>query len=300
MAIRPIPAIHPKTAMREGSARRTRRRSVLATRATGFAARWHTADGAQGQAGVASARTDDAGLFWFFGQENWEVLIKVLDGCAVNDHVWVFGASTTDLGYTIDVTDTMTGAVKVYRNDPGRPAPAITDSEAFPGSCGASAGVAAAVTAAAVEPPAAPPPLISPDELASSQAQSAVVQPANGGCVSDEWTLCLQEGRYRVNVGWRSAPEGDYSPARRAEVGTRDSGLYSFFDAKNWEMLIKVLDGCAVNDQHWVFAASATDLGFRIEVTDTETDESWTHTKQPGQAAEAVTDSGAFPEACRR
>jgi len=62
----------------------------------------------------------------------------------------------------------------------------------------------------------------------------------------------------------------------------------------------KVLDGCAVNGHHWVFAASATDLGFQIRVTDTETDESWIHTKQPGKPAQAVTDSEAFPDACRR
>ena len=60
---------------------------------------------------------------------------KVLDGCALNGHVWVFGATTTDLGYTIQVTDTATGAVREYRNEPGKPAAAITDSTAFPEGC---------------------------------------------------------------------------------------------------------------------------------------------------------------------
>ncbi len=75
--------------------------------------------------------TNDSGVFTFFSQENWEVLIKVLDGCALNGHVWVYGASTTDLGYTIRVTDTATGVVTEYRNEPGLPAPAITDATAF-------------------------------------------------------------------------------------------------------------------------------------------------------------------------
>ena len=70
------------------------------------------------------------------GGENWEVLIKVLDGCSLNGHVWVFGASTTNLGYLIHVTDTVTGTFKEYRNEPGRPAPAITDPTVFPGGCG--------------------------------------------------------------------------------------------------------------------------------------------------------------------
>ena len=46
-------------------------------------------------------------------------------------HVWVYGASTTDLGYAIRVTDTVTGVVKEYGNEPGQPAPAITDAAAF-------------------------------------------------------------------------------------------------------------------------------------------------------------------------
>ena len=92
---------------------------------------WWTAEGGSGSASVVHSGTNDSGLFWFFNRDNWEILIKVLDGCALNGHVWVYGASTTDLGYTIRVTDTATGAVKEYRNEPGQPAPAITDATAF-------------------------------------------------------------------------------------------------------------------------------------------------------------------------
>ena len=80
---------------------------------------------------VVRTGTNDSGLFRFFDPDDWEILIKVLDGCAVNGHMWVFGASTTDLGYLIRVTDTATGAVKEYRNEPGMPAAAITDGKAF-------------------------------------------------------------------------------------------------------------------------------------------------------------------------
>ena len=59
----------------------------------------------------------------------------MLDGCTVNDHYWVYGASTTDRGYAIRVRDTATGAVREYRNDPGQPAAAITDAKAFLDSC---------------------------------------------------------------------------------------------------------------------------------------------------------------------
>ncbi len=97
-----------------------------------------TADGGDGgRADVVRAGTDDSGLFRFFDPDNWEVLIKVLDGCERNGAVWVFAASTTNLGYRVHVTDTVTGDVREYRNDPGTPAAAITDVAAFRESCGA-------------------------------------------------------------------------------------------------------------------------------------------------------------------
>ena len=96
---------------------------------------WH-ADGS-GRGAAVDAGTDDSALFYFFEPgDNWEVLIKVLDGCSVNGHVWVYAASTTDLGYLVRVTDTVTGTAREYRNEPGRPAPAITDATAFPNVCG--------------------------------------------------------------------------------------------------------------------------------------------------------------------
>ena len=96
---------------------------------------WWTEDGKRGQGKVADAGSNDSGLFWFFNQENWEMLVKVLDGCAVNDSVWVFGASTTNVGFSMTVTDTVTDEKREYRNEPGAPANAITDSMAFRNAC---------------------------------------------------------------------------------------------------------------------------------------------------------------------
>jgi uncharacterized repeat protein (TIGR03803 family) len=83
---------------------------------------------------VSGLTSTDSGLFWFFGPTNWELLIKVLNGCGVNSHFWVFGAAATDVGYTIQVTDTQTGDVRTYTNPLGTTSPAITDTAAF-GSC---------------------------------------------------------------------------------------------------------------------------------------------------------------------
>jgi len=58
-------------------------------------------------------------------------MVKVLDGCGVNDRFWVFHAATTSVEYTLTVTDTVTGQVRRYENPLGRNAPAVTDTDAF-------------------------------------------------------------------------------------------------------------------------------------------------------------------------
>lgn len=70
-------------------------------------------------------------------------------------------------------------------------------------------------------------------------------------CEPDAETICLQDSRYRVRATWRS-PGGDARPAYAAGVGTDDTGLLSFHGAENWEVLVKVLDGCEINGADWV------------------------------------------------
>ncbi|MXX76658.1 MAG: PKD domain-containing protein [Holophagales bacterium] len=98
---------------------------------------WWAPDGREDAGRVVHAGTNDSGLFRFFSEENWEVLVKVLDACSLNRNVWVFAASTTNLGHSIRIRDTVTGEERVYRNEPGQSAPAITDVAAFPAGCAA-------------------------------------------------------------------------------------------------------------------------------------------------------------------
>ena len=60
-------------------------------------------------------------------------MVKVLDGCALNGHHWVFAAATTTVEYTLTVTDTRTGETRVYHNPLGTPAVAIADTSALAG-----------------------------------------------------------------------------------------------------------------------------------------------------------------------
>ena len=90
---------------------------------------WETAtDSGEGQ--VFSSE-DDEGLFFFFDPDNTELLVKVLDGCRDNNHFWVFYGATTNVEYTLRVTDTVTGSTMTYGNPLGQASPAITDTSAF-------------------------------------------------------------------------------------------------------------------------------------------------------------------------
>ncbi len=48
---------------------------------------------------------DASGAFWFFGSDNLEVTLKMIDGRDFNHSFWVFAASTTDLAYRLTVVD---------------------------------------------------------------------------------------------------------------------------------------------------------------------------------------------------
>jgi hypothetical protein len=91
---------------------------------------WKTSGGQTG-AGQAIKYTDASALFWFFGPDNIEVLLKVLNACSLSNTYWVFSAATTDVEYTIYVTDTLRGQTKTYFHAGGSAAPAITDTGAF-------------------------------------------------------------------------------------------------------------------------------------------------------------------------
>lgn len=91
---------------------------------------WTTSSGSG--AATPVKYSDASALFWFFGSDNLEVLLKVLNGCALNNHYWVFAAAATDTEYRIIVTDTLTGRVKTYIHHGGSASPAITDTGALP------------------------------------------------------------------------------------------------------------------------------------------------------------------------
>src|SRR5688500_2459795 len=80
--------------------------------------RVNTAWAANNQVGLGHAvkLTSDTGYFWFFTQENVEVVVKVLNACVAFPNQWVFAAGLTDVKVDMTVIDTSTGALKRYQN----------------------------------------------------------------------------------------------------------------------------------------------------------------------------------------
>jgi hypothetical protein len=118
--------------------------------------------------------------------------------------------------------------------------------------------------------------------------------PDSGGCVEDASTLCLGEGdRFRLRVFW-APPGGQPAAARKISIGMRDSGLFYFFDPDNVEILVKVLDGCAINDYYWIIYAATTTVEFRLTVEDIESRQVLEYPNPAGMTAVPVTDVTGF------
>jgi hypothetical protein len=81
--------------------------------------------------GEPVAFADDGGWFWFFDPSNPEVTLKIVDGCGLNGRFWVFASGLTDVEVELRVTDTASGAERVYRNTLGAPFDLVRDTEAF-------------------------------------------------------------------------------------------------------------------------------------------------------------------------
>ena len=87
----------------------------------------------QGRAlSLSSLGVGQGGLFWIFGADNPEVLVKVLNACAISPSYWVFFSAGTDLGFELVVRDTVGGTTRRYNNAPGNLAAPVADVMAIP------------------------------------------------------------------------------------------------------------------------------------------------------------------------
>jgi hypothetical protein len=207
--------------------------------------RWRTSPtGPEGE-GRPLGLTGDTGAFWFFDPANLELVVKVLDGTGLNDHFWVFYGSLSNVAYELTITDAVTGLQRTYTNPAGTLA-SRADTLAFPSGYPQPASPAASLLDARGLPLA-----------------------ADAGCGTGP-ALCLNDGRFRVEAAWRVPATGASGQGQPVGV-TGDTGAFWFFDPANLELVVKVLDGTAINGRFWVFFGSLTNVEFDLTVTDTLT-----------------------------
>lgn len=86
-----------------------------------------------GQSGAAKSEsfTDQTGFFWFFTRDNVEAVVKIINGCGLNNRFWVFAGGLTDVNTVLTVTDNQTGTTKTYTNPQGTPFQPVQDTSAF-------------------------------------------------------------------------------------------------------------------------------------------------------------------------
>ena len=198
-------------------------------------------------AGQAVPLTRDTGAFWFFGPENLELVVKAIDGRTLNNHYWVFYGALSNVAYDLTVTDMVTGERKVYTNPAGTMA-SRADTRAFPGAGGASFAAA-----------------LAPAEVPRQQTAPLTPPP----CVNGPERLCLGGPwqQFQVEVAWKIPGTGQTGTGKAVPL-TGETGYFWFFGPENVELIVKILDGQAVNGKYWVFYGALSDVEYTIKVTD--------------------------------
>lgn len=251
----------------------------------------------------------ESGLLYFFERDNSEVLIKVLDGCAINNHRWVFVAPVTTLAFNLRVDETATGESWEHKNPRGGlTATTKSDVEAFP--CGAaSAGLSSSADGGGVGvrgvdlvdargPSASATSTLLARVEPVSRVPVSVTRPIVAGeaadCEPRPVTTLL--GGYTVNmcVEHIRNDEPVVEDVKDYGLDSEQSAILYFFNRDNAEVLIKVLDGCAINGHRWVFVAPVTTLAFNLSIESPGGGEPWTHENRLDQTAAAKSDLMAF------
>ncbi len=262
-----------------------------------------TPDGVRRRVWDYRLEADQSALLYFFSRDNAEILVKMVDGCAINGHRWVFVAPVTTLPFRLRIRrpgdlgaslgyDSERGLLQEWWSAGGnrkdQTASPASDTKAYPCT---TAEVVAAKAVAAISAPEFG---ISAVGLAEPSFLTRLNAGAHTDCIPGDSALTLRGG-YTVSMCYETY-DGTVGNARDFGLDSSQSGLLYFFERDNVEVLIKVLDGCGVNGHRWVFVAPVTDLAFNLHVTGPD-GKIWTHTNRLGQTADAASDTAAFP--CR-
>jgi concanavalin A-like lectin/glucanase superfamily protein len=118
--------------------------------------------------------------------------------------------------------------------------------------------------------------------------------PVTLSCGSSTSTFACLNTHLSVTVRYRNPVTGVMQDAQVASCPNPNSAVFWFFSSNAWEVLVKTIDGCAFNDRFWVFSAAATNLFYRLNVSDVRGGANKIYFNYPGSASPAVLDPAAF------
>ncbi len=226
---------------------------------------WRVATNGNLGQGQVIPNSNKTGFFWFFNDENVELVVKMLDGTTVNGNHWVFYGALSTVDYWIRVTDTATAATKTYFNPDGELC-GLGDTQAF-----------------GIDNLLNPPPSIEFNPISSAQTQEpSTANYGSGVCSPSTTTLCLQNGRFAVTVIFQVG-SGPITNGQAIPIsGNEKSGYFWFFNDENIELVVKMLDGSTVNGYWWIFYGALSDVEYQLRVTDLQTGHLRVYTNEQG------------------
>jgi hypothetical protein len=118
-----------------------------------------------------------------------------------------------------------------------------------------------------------------------------------GPCVAGAATACLQSGRFEVKVDWETSTStgtGQVMSFGGQQAENDESSFWWFFSPTNFELGVKVLNACIVNDSFWVYTSGLTDQGWTVHVRDTVTGATQTYSNALGHLSATFADTNAF------
>ncbi|MGE5412838.1 MAG: PKD domain-containing protein [Syntrophomonadaceae bacterium] len=198
-----------------------------------------------------------------------------------------FAPANPVMGNAVQFTDTSTGSPTSWSWNFGDPASGNNNTSAVQNPTHAFAAAGSYNVS-----------LQATNASGSNTIQKSVTVSAGGPipCVADAETLCLNNGRFQVTTEW-TKPDTTSGHGNAISL-TGDSGYFWFFDASNIEAIVKVLNGCGLNNAYWVFAAGLTNVQVDLKVIDTQTGIVYDKQNPQGTAFQPIQDTSAFPTSC--
>ncbi len=110
-------------------------------------------------------------------------------------------------------------------------------------------------------------------------------------CTPSATTMCLNNNRFAVSASFQTPTQSGVAQVVKL---TPDTGYFWFFSSSNVEAVVKIINGCSLNNRYWVFAGGLTDVDVHIVVTDTAQGTTRTYDNNQGVAFQPIQDTGAF------